>query len=92
MNEQNPANGTEQGRRQLAHEHVEASEPCPQPPKGGSKGSIGYRNQNGHTRMVGSDPLVKHQVKQRSKVKPKEPSSEPDTLRPTGWRELRGRP
>jgi len=68
MSEQNPSNGTEQGRGQLAQKHEEGSEHCPEQRKGGS---AGYRNQVGHTRMVGEDPLVRRAVINPSRIQRK---------------------
>jgi len=80
-------------RREIAHKRVDSESAAAaensQPMK---PGSAAFRSQTSVSRSLGSDPLVRSSIKQRSKVKPKEPSPEPDTLRPTGWRELRGRP
>jgi hypothetical protein len=81
-------------RRAIAHKRVDSESAADaensQPMK---PGSVAFRSQTSVSRSLGSDPLVRSSIKQRSKVKPKAPKAqEPDTLRPTGWRELRGHP
>lgn len=75
MSEQNPGNGTEEGRGKLAQRHAEANKPCPPVRQGGS---AAHRNQQEVPRsLVGTDSYVNSRVTQRSKVQPK-------TQAPTG--------
>jgi hypothetical protein len=56
---------TEQAKRQMDEEHAEGMKPCPPTRTGGS---AGHRNQFGHTRMVGEDPLVRHALVNPSRI------------------------
>lgn len=76
------------GMRRLAQKRIESGK-TDAPRKSG--GSAGRANQYQHTRLVGADPLVKHAVLNPSRVQPKTPAPEADTLRPTGWRGLKQR-
>jgi hypothetical protein len=71
MNEQNP-NGTEQGRRQLAHKRVDSESAAAaensQPMK---PGSTAFRSQTSVSRSLGQDEYVKHAVINPSRIKPK---------------------
>jgi len=77
-------------RRKLGQKNTDGSaENCPAVRPGGS---AAHRSQQDVSRSLGQDLYVERQVKQRSKLQPKEPKApEPDTLRPTGWRGLRQR-
>ena len=67
MSEQNPGNETAEGRAKLAQHHTAANAPVSATRQGGS---AGHKNQFGHTRMVGQDPLVRSHVGVRSHDNP----------------------